>query len=61
MLKHWATRGCCAVEGGSEGKKVNYRCRNWMLINVVFIPTDKRIFISFMTLVREKNGFKTLL
>jgi hypothetical protein len=61
MLRHWDTRGCCAVEGRREGKKVNYRCRNWMLINVVFILSGKRVFIFFVTVVREKNGLKALL
>jgi len=50
------------VRGRDGGrKKVNYRCRNWMLINVVFILIGKRMFISFLTGVREKNGLKALL
>ena len=30
-------------------------------INVVFILSGKRVFISFVTVVREKNGLKALL
>jgi hypothetical protein len=52
MLRHWATRGCWAV----EGKEVNYRCRNWMLINLVFMLSGKLVFISFVTVVRGEKA-----
>lgn len=32
-----------------------------MLINVVLIFSGKRVFIFFVTVVREKNGLKVLL
>ena len=61
MLRHWATMGCCSLGGGAAGEKVNYRCRNWMLSIVVFILSGKRVFISFVIVVRGKNGLKSLL